>query len=392
MTHDGVAFSRPVMAPETGAAVERVLRSGWVTTGPECAAFEEEFARYVGARHAVTVSSCTAAIELAVRGLRLPAGSLILTPTITFCGAVEAIVHAGHVPVLVDVDPVTGMVTPGTCAAAARGVGGVAAMVVLHYAGDPAPVEALADAAGLPLDRVVEDAAHALGTEVDGRPVGSFSRASCFSFYATKNLPIGEGGMLTTDDDELASWVRSARLHGMTSDAWRRYLPGGSWRYSVVEQGLKANLSDVQAAIGRVQLRHLDQWQQRRHEIAARYATSLDGVVGLDLPRPAPGGTHAWHLYVVRVTPAFGVGRDELSSELAARNIGTSVHFIPVHHMHRFRQVAVVPPHGLAAADGVFTQLLSLPMHQGLTDDEVDLVTEALRALSPLTRSQEVLR
>src|SRR5690606_9665701 len=197
-----------------------------------------------------------------------------------------------------------------TCADAAGD--GADAMLVLHFAGYPAPVEELAAAAGLPLSHVVEDAAHALGTWVGDRPVGALSRASCFSFYATKNLPIGEGGMVATDDEELAAWVRRARLHGMSADAWRRYAPGGSWRYSVDEAGLKANLTDLAAAIGRAQLTHLDGWQIRRHEIAARYNAALAGVPGLELP-PAPvKGRHAWHLYVVHVTPEFGVERDAL--------------------------------------------------------------------------------
>lgn len=386
-----VPFARPSMAPETGQAVERVLRSGWVTTGPECAAFEDEFSAYLDVTQAVAVSSCTAALELVLRGLRLPAGSQVLTPTMTFCGAVEAIVHAGLVPVLVDSDPETGQPSVHTVFSAARGAGGVDAMVVLHYAGTPAPVEQLAEAAGLPLLRVVEDAAHALGTHVGDRPVGGLSRASCFSFYATKNLPIGEGGMITTEDEELAAWVRTARMHGMTSDAWRRYLPGGGWRYSVEEQGLKANLSDVQAAIGRVQLRHLDDWQERRHGLAARYGALLGNVPGLALPRSPARGRHAWHLYVVRITPDFGMGRDEVSAHLAERGIGSSVHFIPVHHMPHFQQTAVLPPGGLPGADAAFSEVLSLPMYPGMTDADVDHVADALLSAPSSRRYEEVL-
>jgi perosamine synthetase len=393
-----VPFARPLIAEGAGAAVDRVLRSGWVTTGPECAAFEREFAAYLGVSHAITVSSCTAALELALRGLRLRRGARVLTPAMTFCGAVQAIVHAGCQPVLADCDPETGEVSPRTAHAAAATTGGVDAMVVLHYAGRPAPVDELAAAVGLPLDRVVEDAAHGLGTFVAGsdgdRPVGGSTRASCFSFYATKNLPIGEGGMLTTEDDELAARVRTARLHGMTSDAWRRYLPGGSWRYSVEETGLKANLSDVQAAIGRVQLRHLDGWQVRRREIAERYTAGLAGVAGLALPSAPARGRHAWHLYVVRVQPGFGRTRDELSACLTAQGIGTSVHFIPVHHMRHFRRVCVGPPGGLPGTDAVFDEVLSLPMYPGLSDSDIDRVVDAVgaaRATGATHRYEEVL-
>lgn len=387
---DGVPFSRPVMAPAAASGVARVLRSGWVTTGPECAAFEDEMAAWLGVRNAVTVSSCTAAIELSLRALHLAVGSRVLVPAITFCGAVEAVVHAGLVPIVADVEVTTGQVSARTCAAAAREAGGVQAMLALHYAGEPAPVPELAEAAGLHLDRVVEDAAHALGARTASGFVGRTSRATCFSFYATKNLPIGEGGMVTTEDDELAAWLRTARLHGMTSDAWRRYLPGGSWRYSVLEPGLKANLSDVHAAIGRAQLRHLDCWQARRREIVGRYRAALQDVPGLGLPEEPADGAHAWHLYVVRVRAGYGIHRDDLSRLLAERQIGTSVHFIPLHHLPRYRSVASVPSSGLPGADAVFDEILSLPLHQGLTDAEVDTVAEALVTVRPRARYQEV--
>src|SRR5829696_1715753 len=214
-----IPFARTLIPPEAQESAARVLSSGWVTTGPEVAAFEREFAALVGAGHAVAVSSCTAALELALRALGLPRGARVATPTMTFCGAVHAIVHAGLSPVLVDIDPWTLMPTPETLARAVAGVGGVEAMVVLHFAGFPAQVDELAAAAGLPLDRVVEDAAHAVGTWVGERPVGALSAATCFSFYATKNLPIGEGGMITTDDPTVAEQVRRSRQHGMSRDA-----------------------------------------------------------------------------------------------------------------------------------------------------------------------------
>lgn len=387
---EGVPFSRPVMAPEAATGVARVLRSGWVTTGPECAAFEDELAAWLGVRNAVTVSSCTAAIELSLRGLHLGGGSRVLVPAITFCGAVEAVVHAGLVPVVADVEPDTGQVSARTCAQAAREAGGVHAMLALHYAGEPAPVPELAESAGVDLDHVVEDAAHALGTRTSDGFVGRTSRATCFSFYATKNLPIGEGGMVTTEDDELAAWLRTARLHGMTSDAWRRYLPGGSWRYSVLEAGLKANLSDVHAAVGRAQLRHLGGWQTRRRQIAGRYQAALQDVPGLGLPQEPVAGSHAWHLYVVRVRPDYGMHRDDLSRLLAEQQIGTSVHFIPLHHLPRYRAVAWLPSSGLPGADAVFDEILSLPLHQGLTDAEVDTVADALVTARTRARYQEV--
>ncbi|MBP2355552.1 dTDP-4-amino-4,6-dideoxygalactose transaminase [Kribbella aluminosa] len=379
-----VPFADCHITADAQAAALRVLQSGWVTTGREAVAFEAEFATAVGATHAVAVSSCTQGIELALRSLGLPPGSLVLSSTMTFCGAVHAIVHAGLQPVLVDVDPATGMPTPATVRTAAQAYGRPAAMVVVHWAGDVADVPALAEAAGVPLDRVVVDAAHALGTYAGVVPVGSGCGATCFSFYATKNLPLGEGGMITTDDDARADWLRRARLHGMTADAWRRYLPGGSWRYNVADAGLKANMTDVQAAMGRAQLAHFPAWQRRRAQIAARYDEQLAGLPGVRLPhRPAPGdGTHAWHLYPVRLRLNGGGDRDKVIAALSERAIGTSVHFVPVHRLAYFSQAALIPSTGLTGADALFDQLLSLPMYPRLTDAQVDAVCRAVTGIA----------
>jgi perosamine synthetase len=368
---ESVAFAGCDIVPEARAAALAVLESGWVTTGPLTAEFEAQLARWTGAEHAIAVSSCTAAIELSLRALTLPRGTPVLTPTLTFSGAVHAIVHAGLQPVLVDVDEATLTMNPEDVAAAAER-SGARALVLQHMAGYPSPVAELTAAAGLGPGSVVEDAAHGLGSWVGERAVGTLSRATCFSFYATKNLPIGEGGAVTTSDPELAGLLLSSRQHGMSRDAWRRYGPGNHWRYSVDEDGLKANFTDLQAAIGSAQLRHLDAWQRRRTELAHRYDDALRDVPGITLPpRPQAGG-HAWHLYVVRVGPAYALDRDELSAALSARGVGTSVHFIPVHHMPYFRRLLGEPR--LPVADRIFPELLSLPLHPALTDIDVDHV------------------
>ncbi|MEU5320360.1 aminotransferase class I/II-fold pyridoxal phosphate-dependent enzyme [Streptomyces sp. NPDC021056] len=382
-----VPFAVTRISPEARRAAQRVLASGWVTTGHETERFESEFAAYLGAEHAVAVSSCTAALELALRALRLPPGGTVLVPAVTFCGAAQAVLHAGLRPVLVDVDPRTAMPTPADVARAARACGCPHAMMVLHYAGAPAPVAELAEAAHLPLTRVIEDAAHALATTVGDRLVGSLSRATCFSFYATKNLPIGEGGMVTTDDPEIAERIHRTRLHGMSADAWRRNVPGGSWRYTVEEAGLKANMTDVQAAIGRAQLGHLDDWQRRRHILADRYAAGLESVPGVEPLDVTTPGRHARHLYVVRVLDEYGIGRDELIDRLAECGIGTSVHFIPLHHMPYFRHAAITPSGGLPGADELFPGLLSLPLHPGLTERTVDRVCGELARIAPERRT-----
>jgi dTDP-4-amino-4,6-dideoxygalactose transaminase len=382
MTAQQVPFCRTEITPEAQQAAVRVLASGWVTMGAESIAFEQEFGAWVDAPHTVAVSSCTAAIQLALTGLGLPPGAPVLTPTLTFCGAVQAIVHAGLRPVLVDTDEATLTVSAEGVAKAARH--GAAAMVIQHMAGYPVDGAELAEAAGIPDGNVVEDAAHGLGATVGGRPVGSFSRAGCFSFYATKNLPIGEGGAITTTDGDLAERWRRMRLHGMSGDAWRRYHRSGTWRYTVEEAGMKANFTDLQAAIGREQLRRLPAWQQRRAAIAARYDAQLAGLEGLELPPRPAADAHAWHLYIVRIHPRpFGIDRDTAAERLAEAGIGTSVHFIPVHHLPYFRNLLGLEACGeLSAADQIFPRLLSLPMFPGLTDSDVDRVCEALTGLA----------
>ncbi len=375
-----VAFADCFITPQAIAEASRVMSSGWVTTGRQVAAFEQEFADLVGAAHAVAVSSCTAALELALSSLQLPKGSRVLVPSVTFCGAVHAVAHAGLQPVLIDVDPETGMPTPQLTAKAAAGCGGAQALMVVHLAGAPCDVVALADAAGLPLTHVVEDAAHALGTRLRGRHVGSISGATCFSFYATKNLPIGEGGMVVTDSHERADWLRRARLHGMSADAWRRYLPGGSWQYDVSVRGLKANMTDIQAAMGRAQLSSFPQWQVQRRLLAAHYDDRLSGCPLLGLPRPLQhdDDQHAWHLYTVKVRPQAPVQRDDVITRLAERGIGTSVHFIPIHQLSYFQDVVEIPAGGLHGAEAIFPQLLSLPLYPRLTHAQVDQVCDAL--------------
>jgi dTDP-4-amino-4,6-dideoxygalactose transaminase len=389
-----IPFARTTISDSAREAASRVLASGWVTTGPETVEFEQAFAARTGAAHAVAVSSCTSAIELSLRSLQLPPGSPVLTSTMTFCGAVNAILHAGLRPVLVDVDSETLMPNERTVATAARSAGRPGAMVVLHFAGHPAPVEGLAEAAGLPLSRVVEDAAHAVGTTVGERAVGTISAATCFSFYATKNLPIGEGGMVTTDDPAVADYVRRCRLHGMSRDAWARYLPGSGWRYSVDHAGLKANMTDLQAAIGRAQLNHFDEWQARRADIVAQYDEALAAVPGIQRPaRPVKGG-HAWHLYVIRVLPSFGLARDEFIAHLHEEGIDCSVHFIPMHHQSYLRDFIGngVDREQFPVAETVFQQIVSLPLYPSLRDDQVRRVGEVMVALGRRTGAAKVIR
>jgi dTDP-4-amino-4,6-dideoxygalactose transaminase len=373
-----VRFSVPPLTPAAAEAAQRVLGSGWFTTGPECGAFEQELSAYLGQPHVITLTSCTHALELSLRALRLPAGSAVMTPSLTFCGAVAAIVHAGYRPVLVDVDETTLTPNEQNVADTIERVGPVAAMVICDLGGYPVDHVALAGAANLPFQRIVVDAAHGPGGTIGRAEAATAPFATCLSFYATKNLPIGEGGAVATHDPDLDEWLRRARLHGMSRDAWRRYLPGGSWRYDVPEVGFKANLTDLQAAMGREQLRELPAWQDRRTELVARYDAALaDAVKAGALRQPSRPAGHALHLYQVRVGR-----RDEVAAALAEAGIGTSVHFIPVHQFSAYAELfgpdecASVP-----VTDRVAEEMLSLPLYPDLTDSDVDLVAGRLTDL-----------
>ncbi len=377
MTHTttSIAFTVPPFTDEAKAAALRVLDSGWVTTGPQSVAFEEELGEYLGQPHVITLSSCTHALELSLRALRLAPGALVLTPSLTFCGAVAAIVHAGYQPVLVDVDADTLVPTPSLVAEAVKRHGAVSAMVVCDLGGYPVDHVPLAHAASLPFSRVVVDAAHGPGGAIGRADRRTAPFATCLSFYATKNLPIGEGGAVATFDEEFASWLRSARLHGMSKDAWKRYLPGGTWRYDVPEIGFKANMTDLQAAIGRAQLASLPAWQDERALLVRQYDEALKDVIdaGRVIVPSRPEG-HSFHLYQLRVQR-----RDEIIAQLTADGIGTSVHFIPVHHFRGYAALfsdaerASVP-----TTDLVAEELLSLPLYPGLSDQQLDRVTTRL--------------
>ncbi|WP_181799114.1 DegT/DnrJ/EryC1/StrS family aminotransferase [Kitasatospora acidiphila] len=386
-TEQAVPFTSTEICPEARVAALRVLASGRVATGAQAAMFEREFAARVKARHAVAVSSGTAAIELALRAMRLPPGGIVLVPAVTFCGVAQAVLHAGLRPLLVDVDPVTAMPSPATVAAALQGHahGRIrpAAMLVLHFGGAPSPLPELAAAAGLPLYRVVEDAAHGPGTTIHGRAVGALSRAACFSFSPTSNLPIGEGGMVTCDDGELAARVRRAGRNGMSADVRQRDGTAGSaWHFTVEDGGLKANMSDLEAAIGRAQLRRLPSWQRLREQLAAGYTLRLHDVGTLLPPSIPTGGRHAWNLYVLQVTERYGRSRDELAAALAERGISTAVHYVPLHRLGYFRHAALRPISGLPGADQLFPRLLSLPLYPGLTEHRVDRICAELHRLA----------
>lgn len=372
-----ILFARPHVDQSDHDAVTRVLTSGWITTGDECLRLEEELCALTGAAHAVAVSSCTAALELSLRSLRLPPGSRVGVPTWTFVASANAALAAGLEPVLLDVDPTTLNVAPNAVGAA---LDGLDALVVVHFGGVPVDRSVLDDAAaaGVP---VVEDAAHALGAEDHRGPMaGRGTVGACFSFYATKNVTAAEGGALVTDDPDRAAFARTQRLHGLSADAWARYRPGAPAAYDVEEPGLKANLPDLLAALARSQLARLADLQATRRRLVTAYREGLTGLPVVPVP-PEADGRSADHLVVVLLPP--DVDRDEVAVALAEERIGTSVHFRPLHRMRWFARNAAVGPTGLAGADSVADRALSLPLHPNLTEADVARVCAALgRALT----------
>lgn len=369
-------FSPPSVGEEEIAAVAEAMRSGWISTGPRTKRFEAEFAGRVGAPAALALNSCTAGLHTALVALGVGPGDEVITTPMTFAASVNVIEHVGARPVLVDVESDTLNIDPARVAAAITPR--TRAVIAVHFAGHPAELDALASIASAAGIALIEDAAHALPARYKGRLIGSGDNFVAFSFYATKNLTTGEGGMLTASS-EVLDRARIIALHGMSRDAWRRYDKGGSWYYEVCLPGFKYNMPDIQAAIGLCQLRRLDAFQQRRREIVARYDAAFAAEEALELPARRQEVDHAWHLYTLRLRPELlRIDRDRVIEELTERNIGTSVHFIPIHLHPFYRDRYGFQPDSFPIAFSNFRRMLSLPLHPLLSDDDVEDVVAAV--------------
>lgn len=374
-----VPFSRPSIGEEEIAEVASCLRSGWITTGPRTAQFEKEFAAYVGARHAAAVTSATAGLHLALLALDLRPGDEVVTSPMTWPATLSAILFAGGTPVLADVDHDTLNLDP---AAVERAIGPrTRALLPVHFAGQPCDLDALLELARPRAIRVIDDAAHAVGTELRGRRIGSIADASVFSFHPIKNITTGEGGMVTTADDEFARRVRLLRFHGVERDAWKRYAGGADLpHYDVVEPGLKYNLTDLQSAIGIHQLRKLDAFIARRELLARRYDRRLAAVSALrPLGRVPFPSRHAHHLYVVRLDgEGVSIDREALMSEVQRAGVGLGLHFTAVHQLTAFRRRLGDLDRELPVASSASRRIFSLPLYPDLAEADVDWVVDVL--------------
>jgi len=368
-----VPFHRADLGEEEVRAITDVVRSGWLTMGAKTIEFERQFADYVGAKYAVAVSSCTAALHLSLEATGIRAGDEVLVPTTTFTATAEVVAYFGARPVLIDVDAntlnidiehVKHKIGPRT-----------RAIIPVHFGGQPCDLQEIREIADHHHVHVIEDAAHALPSEYQGRRIGTISELTAFSFYATKTLSTGEGGMITTDNEAYARRMQMMRLHGISRDAWKRYSSDGSWHYEVIEAGYKYNFTDLQAALGLVQLAKCDAMHTARCRIASRYTRAFASNSSLEVPEILPDRTTAWHLYVLRLRlEQLRIDRDGLIRKLAEAGICASVHFIPL-HLHPFYQNTYgYKPGDLPIAEEQYRRCLSLPIFPGMTDEEADYV------------------
>lgn len=385
-------FSPPVIGEEEINEVVDTLRSGWITTGPKVKRFEEDFARFVHAPDALAVSSGTAALHLALLALGIGPGDAVITTPLTFCSAVHVIEHVGATPILSDVDPVTLNLNPDglhyRIERAERDLGlRVKAIMPVHLYGHPCDRDAILKIAAEYHLAVIEDAAHALPATYKGRLIGAPSVSdsvpvlTCFSFYATKNLTTAEGGMLTGHKGLLEE-ARRWSLHGMSRDAWRRYGPDGSWFYDVVCPGFKYNMTDIQACLGLHQLKKLPSLHAKRRAIARKYHAAFQGCEGLEAPLERDDVQHAWHLYVLRVDfEHCGLSRDQFLCEMRERNIGCSVHFIPIHLHSYYREKYGYEPDQFPIALREYQRMVSLPLFPSMNEADVQDVISAVMSI-----------
>ncbi|MDF7658854.1 UDP-4-amino-4-deoxy-L-arabinose aminotransferase [Erwiniaceae bacterium L1_54_6] len=371
-------FSRPSLGEEELAAVKAVFESGWITTGPQCAALEQAFCQLTGNQHAIAVCSATAGMHVTLMGLGIKPGDEVITPSQTWVSTLNIITLMGATPVMIDIDRDTLMVTPEQVEAAITPR--TRAIIPVHYAGAPAdidPIRALGERHGIP---VIEDAAHSAGTLYKGRHVGQVGTA-IFSLHAIKNITCAEGGVVVTDDADLADRIRSLKFHGLGVDAYDRHTHGRRPQAEVIMPGFKYNLPDISAAIALVQLKKLADINTRRRAIAQRYLTELADTPFLPLALPTWSHQHAWHLFIIRVDEArCGISRDGLMEALKAVDIGTGLHFRAAHTHKYYREQ--YPQLSLPNTEWNSDRICSIPLFPDMNDDDVERVINALRKLA----------
>lgn len=380
-----LSYAIPLIEDDDIAAVVDSLKSNWVTKGPKTVEFERRFAEFVGTKHAIAVNSCTAGLHLALVAAGIGPGDEVITSPMTFASTANVVIHAGATPVFADIDPQTmnidyrkleEKITPYT-----------KAIVPVHLAGlccEMDEIMAIAEKHGL---FVLEDCAHAVFSRYKNKLAGSIGHAGAFSFYATKNLVTGEGGMITTDDDDLADKIRVYSLHGMSRNAWNRYATKNSWFYEILCPGYKYNMTDIQAALGMTQLAKLDRMQKRREEIIAQYNIEFAAMPELEIPADREYMVHGWHLYIIRLNlDKISIDRNRFIEMLSEENIGTSVHFIPVHMHPYYAETFGLKPDDYPEANKAFQRIISLPLYPKMSDRDVNDVIQAVKRIIDMVR------
>lgn len=389
-----IPFYQPAIGIEEEQAVLETLRSGWITTGPRTAEFERRFAEYAGAQHAIAVSSCTAALHLSLLMLNLKPGEQVITTPFTFSATASEILHAGGEVKFVDVEPETGNINPDAIPEAVSEK--TRAILPVHFAGQPCEMDSIIELA-LEYDlTVIEDAAHAAESRYKNQKIGCIGDFTCFSFYATKNLTTAEGGMVTCDNDVMAEKIRILSLHGMSKDAWKRYMPQGSTQkldyYKILYQGYKYNMTDIQAALGIVQLERIESLWRRRDSIVQRYRSAFADMPEIELFTDNSIHHNARHLMVIKLnTGRMNIDRDTFILQLRERGIGASIHFISL-HLHPFYQDSF----GFKAVDfpvaaDLSNRVVTLPLYPTLTDGEVDYVIDSVKDIIYLNNKKRLV-
>lgn len=375
-----LVFGAPAIEDTEIQEVVATMKSGWLGTGPKVARFEQDFAAYKGIQNAVAVNSGTAALHLSMIAADLKKGDEVITTPMTFCATVNAIIHAGATPVLADVDPVTMNIDPEQVER--KITPKTRAILPVHFAGRSCNMDALCDIAKKHNLKIIEDCAHAIETEYKGRKTGTFGDFGCFSFYVTKNVVTGEGGMVLAKDEEDIARIKMLALHGMSKDAWNRFGDEGYKHYFVAECGFKYNMMDLQAAIGIHQLKRVDRNWQRRREIWQLYNEAFSDLP-VGLPAQAePDTRHAYHLYTILVDEdKTGISRDEFLNAMTANNIGVGVHYLSIPEHPFYHKTFGWKPEDYPNAMRIGRQTVSLPLSAKLTGEDAGDVVEAVRGV-----------
>jgi len=380
MNKEFLPFHVPDIGEAEIQAVVETLQSGWLTTGPRTKQFEEDFARYVGCQHAVAVNSGTAALHLALEAVGIKEGDEVLLPTMTFAATAEVVLYLQAWPVLVDCRRETLNLDPDQLEKAISPK--TKAIIPVHFGGQPCDMEKILEIARTYNLAVIEDAAHALPARYGGKIVGTIGDITCFSFYATKTITTGEGGMATTENPDWAERMRIMSLHGISKDAWRRYTAEGSWYYEILFPGYKYNLTDMAAAIGIQQLKKCDRFWKRRQYYAELYHKGFRDIAEITVPPVGEGLQHAWHLYVIQLDlERLRISRREFIELLRQHYVGTSVHFIPLHLHPYYRDNFRYRPEDFPNASAAFDRIVSLPIYPKMTEADVQDVIETVRTI-----------